>query len=107
MSDQHLTTSGAGARHLFLGLLLGLGPLVLATGGILAWGRFGEVGVALFLMLMVAGLALTCVDALAVTPLLVIPRTRRIGVGVAAGLVVTVAVAVYLTTHGFWNGMFD
>lgn len=107
MSEQHLTTSGAGARHLYLGLLLGLGPLALATGGILAWGQLGEVGVALFLILMIAGLALTCVDALAVTPLLMIPRTRRIGMGVAAGLVVTVAIAVYLTTHGFWNGMFD
>ncbi len=107
MSYQYLTTSGAGARHLFLGLLFGLWPLVLATGGILAWGQFGQVGVALFLTLMVAGIALTGMDALAVTPLLIIPTTRKIGLGVAAGLVITVAVAVYLTTHGFWNGMYD
>lgn len=107
MSDQHLTASAARVRHLCLGLLLGLGPLALATGGTLAWGRFGEVGVVLFLMLMVAGLALTCVDALAITPLLMIPATRRIGMGVAVGLVITGAVAAYLTTHGFWNGLFD
>lgn len=107
MSDQHLTTSGAGTRHLFFGMLLGLGPLMMATEGVLAWGQFGVVGVALFFTLMVAGLMLTGADALAVLPLLIIPATRRIGIGVAVGLVITCAVAVYLTTHGFWNGMFD
>ncbi len=107
MSDQHLTTNGAGARHLFLGLLFGLWPLALATGGVIAWGQFGEVGVALFLMLMVAGLTLTSADALGVALLLILPATRRIGIGVAVGLVITCSVVVYLTMHGFWNGMFD
>jgi hypothetical protein len=107
VSDQPLTTSDTRARHLFLGLLLGLGPLVLAIEGILAWGRFDEVGVALFLMLMAEGLTLAGVGALAVIPLLIKPATQRIGLGMAVGLVITSAVAVYLTTHGFWNGMFD
>lgn len=107
MSDQHLTTRGAGMRHLFLGLFFGLWPLVLATGGVLAWGQFGEVGVALFLTLMAMGLTLTGADALAVALLLLMPSTRRIGIGLAAGLVITSSVVVYLTMHGFWNGLFD
>lgn len=89
-----------------MGFLLGLAPLILAVLGILSLNIPGISGVPFTLLLELMGLGLFCLEALVVLPMVIVPGTRTIGLGLAAGFAIVCGYLAYLTATGFWNGLF-
>jgi hypothetical protein len=107
--DQQLGPLGTRAMvagRLGLGLLLGLAPLLMVLSGYLTLQIPGASGLAIALLMAVAGVGFFCLDALIVLPLLAIPSTRTLGIGLAAGIAIVGGLLAFVTAHGFWNMLF-
>ena len=109
MPDQQLGPLGTRAMvagRLGLGLLLGLAPLLMVLSGYLTLHIPGASGLAIALLMVVAGVGFFCLDALIVLPLLAIPSTRTLGIALAAGIAIIGGLLAYVNAHGFWNMLF-
>ncbi|HZC76326.1 MAG TPA: hypothetical protein VE258_01175 [Ktedonobacterales bacterium] len=100
-----LGTRAMAAGRLGLGLLLGLAPLLMVLSGYLTLQIPGASGLAIALLMALAGVGFFGLDALIVLPLLAIPSTRTLGIGLAAGIAFVVGLFAFLTAHGFWNSL--
>lgn len=107
--DQQLGQLGTRAMvagRLGLGLLLGLAPLLMVLSGYLTLQIPGASGLAIALLMAVAGVGFFCLDVLIVLPLLAIHSTRTLGIGLAAGIAIVGGLLAFVNAHGFWNILF-
>jgi hypothetical protein len=107
--DQQLGPLGTRAMvagRLGLGLLLGLAPLLMVLSGYLTLQIPGASGLAIALLMTLAGVGFFCLDVLIVLPLLAIHSTRTLGIGLAAGIAIVGRLLAFVNAHGFWNMLF-